>query len=107
MNAEESASHRRALENFVTGNHDLAELEALVSRFNIFEALGVVNAELRHSSFLAFLLDPNESHGLRDIVLKRLLQESLQGSQEVTTLTPIDIDVSDLTDCVVRVEIDN
>lgn len=61
---EDSASHKRALENFVTGNRDLAALEALVSRFIIFDALGVVNAELRHSSFLAFLLNPKENHGL-------------------------------------------
>ena len=39
---EDSASNRRALESFVTGNRDLAELEALVSRFNIFEALGAL-----------------------------------------------------------------
>lgn len=101
------ASSRRALENFVTGNRDLAELEALASRFNIFEALGVVNAELRHSSFLAYLLNPSESHGLRDLVLKRLLQEALQANPEVSSLTPIEIDISDYSDCEVRTEVDN
>src|SRR5579871_45763 len=104
---DDSASNRRALEGFVTGNRDLAELEALVSRFNIFEALGVVNAELRHSSFLAFLLNPRESHGLRGLILKRLLQETLQEHPEVTSLTPIEIDVSDFNDCEVQIETDN
>jgi hypothetical protein len=104
---EDSASNKRALENFVTGNRDLAELEALASRFNIFEALGVVNAELRHSSFLAFLLNPRESHSLKDLVLKRLLQETLQANPEVTSLTPIEIDVNDFSDCEVQTEIDN
>jgi hypothetical protein len=104
---EDSAAHKRALENFVTGNRDLAALEAMVSRFNIFEALGVVNAELRHSSFLAFLLNPRESHGLGDVVLKRLLQETLQGNQAVSVLTPIEIDIGDFSDCEVQVETDN
>lgn len=103
----DSASNRRALESFVTGNRDLAELEALASRFNIFEALGVVNAELRHSSFLAFLLNPRESHGLKDLILKRLLQETVQANPEVTSLTPIEIDVADFSDCEVQTEIEN
>jgi hypothetical protein len=101
------ASNKRALENFVTGNRDLAELEALASRFNIFEALGVVNAELRHSSFLAFLLNPRESHGLRDLLLKRLLQSTLQANPEVTSLSPIEIDIGDYSDCEVQTEVQN
>lgn len=36
----------------------LAEVEECLSRFNIFEALGVVRRELCHSDFLAFLLRP-------------------------------------------------
>jgi len=104
---EDSASHKRALENFVTGNLDLAALEALVARFNIFEALGIVTAELHHSSFLAFLLNPRESHGLEDLILKRLLQETLQRNPEVTSITPIEIDVGDFSDCEVQTETDN
>ena len=104
---EDAASNKRALENFVTGNRDLVELEALASRFNIFEALGVVNAELRHSSFLTFLLNPRESHGLKDLVVKRLLQETLQANPDVTSLTPIEIDVRDFIDCEVQTETDN
>ena len=33
---------RKALEDFVVGNEDLERLEALLDRFNIFEAIGVV-----------------------------------------------------------------
>ena len=47
----------QALEHLV-GNEDLERLEALLDQFNIFEAIGVVNQELRHSDFLAYLLDP-------------------------------------------------
>ncbi len=48
----------QALEHLVVGNEDLERLEALLDQFNIFEAIGVVNQELRHSDFLAYLLDP-------------------------------------------------
>src|SRR5688572_14886260 len=42
---------------------------------NIFKILGVENSETRHSNFLAWLLDPSESHGLNDIFLLRVLQD--------------------------------
>jgi hypothetical protein len=32
--------------------------------FNVFEAVGAVRAELRHSNFLAYLLSPSRPHGL-------------------------------------------
>ena len=41
-------------------------LHGRLSRFNIFSATGAERAELRHSNFLATLLDPNGSHGLND-----------------------------------------
>ena len=52
------------LEALIVDNPDLERLEALLEQFNIFEALGAVRVELRHSDFLAFLLNPNQSHGL-------------------------------------------
>ena len=54
----------KALEDFVVGNPELEELEALLSQFNLFEAIGAVRMEVRHSDFLAFLLDPAQKHGL-------------------------------------------
>jgi hypothetical protein len=56
----------KALESFLIANRDLERLEALLDRFNILEALGVVRQELRHSDFLAFLMDPKGNHGLGD-----------------------------------------
>ena len=35
-----------------------------MARFNVFEAMGAVRSELRHSNFLAYLLSPTRSHGL-------------------------------------------
>ncbi|HEU5368889.1 MAG TPA: PD-(D/E)XK nuclease family protein [Ktedonobacterales bacterium] len=64
---------RKALEALVVDNPDLERLEALLERFNIFEAIGAVRQEVRHSDFLAFLLTPQQNHGLGDAFLKRLI----------------------------------
>ena len=45
-------------------NPDLERLEALLDQFNLFEALGIVRQELRHSDLLAFLLDAQ--HGVEE-----------------------------------------
>jgi hypothetical protein len=58
-------------------NPDLLRLESLLKRFNLFEAVGAVRHELRHSDFLAFLLDPNRNHGLGTAFLHRFLQAAL------------------------------
>jgi hypothetical protein len=42
---------------------------------NIFNALGVGHYEIRHSNFLAWLLDPNANHGLQEIFLTRFLRD--------------------------------
>lgn len=45
------------------------------SKFNIFKVLKLDNHEIRHSNFLAWLLNPNENHNLGDKFLKRFLEE--------------------------------
>ena len=44
------------LENFIVNNPDFEELKSLLSQFNIFEVLGAVRQEVRHSEFLSYLL---------------------------------------------------
>ena len=44
-------------------DEDFRQLESQFAEFNIFEAIGVVHQELRHSDFLAFLLNPRQNHG--------------------------------------------
>jgi hypothetical protein len=46
---------------------------SLGNTFNVFEALNVIRQEIRHSRFLAFLLDPAEAHGLADRFLRAFL----------------------------------
>lgn len=96
---------RLALEAFVVENLDLERLESQIGRFNIFESLGVRRQELRHSDFLAFLLDPRQTHGLGDAFAKRLLQRLLRhGRVTPVRFSAVDLDAWDLTDLVVRRE---
>ena len=94
---------KEILEEFVVENRDLDKLESLLAEFNIFEAIGAVRQELRHSDFLSFLMNPFQNHGLSDIFLKRLLKKALLKAVE-QSLSPIDIDVMDLTDSEIRRE---
>lgn len=45
-------------------------------KFNVFRSAKLVKQEIRHSNILAFLLSPNESHGLGDTLLKRLVNKA-------------------------------
>lgn len=104
--AEESQKDREALELFVLDEDgDFEYLESLVSQFNIFEAIGAVRQELRHSELLAFLLDPNENHGLGDSFLRRFLQKAIANATASTLpISPVDLDVWDLDDVDIRRE---
>ena len=67
---------------------DLAALESLLRRFNLFEAIGMTRQEIRHSRLLAFLLDPHQTHGLGERFLRGFLQ--------ALSVTLPDTDLSDV-----------
>jgi hypothetical protein len=96
----------RQLEAFVIDNPQLDELETRIAEFNIFEAMGAVRQELRHSDFLAFLLNPSQKHGLDDRFLKRFLMRVLSVADE-PPVSPIRIDVADLSGASVERETQN
>jgi hypothetical protein len=99
---------RQALEAFVVENADLEALEGLLEQFNIFEAVSVIRQELRHSDFLAFLLDPRQNHRLGDAVVQRLLQKILIAARHLAPpLSPIHLDSWDLSRITVRREWQN
>ncbi|MBE7385837.1 MAG: PD-(D/E)XK nuclease family protein [Leptolyngbya sp. SIO1E4] len=94
---------RDSLEKFIVDNPDLEALKAQISRFNIFEAIGMVRQEIKHSNFLQFLLNPAEKHQLGDLFLKKLLIEVLRDAED-TPLDGLDIAVASFTDADVRRE---
>jgi len=94
------------LERFIIDNSELDKLESLISEFNIFEAVGITRQEIRHSSFLAFLLNPSESHRLGDIFLKKFLVGILQSSIN-PPVKAIEIDLANWQDVEIRRELNS
>lgn len=94
-----------ALEAFVVENDDLLDLEARLGKFNIFDALGVARAEIRHSNFLAWLLDPSESHGQGQVFLKAILADVLRKAPpDRRPFSALEVDGIDLRGIEVRRE---
>ena len=85
------SSQLKALEVF-DADADLLRLESLLSKFNLFEAIGVVRQELRHSNLLAFLLNPSQSHSLGAVFLKELLQSVLLQTEVESAVSSSDLD---------------
>ena len=92
------------LQDLVVNNPALEKLENHLNRFNIFEALGAVHQEIRHSEFLAYLMSPRQNHGLGDVFVKRFLQEAIANLEFNQEITPIDLDLWDLDDIELRQE---
>jgi hypothetical protein len=108
QSGEKDTELQLSLERFVIGNAELDRLEGLLGEVNFFEAAGADRAEKNHSDFLAFLLDPAQAHGLKDYFLKRFLQQSVRSDlMGRTGVTPIEIELWDLSDSIVRRESDN
>jgi len=98
-----------ALRELVVGSQDLRELEKRLGQFNIFDVLKSVHHEVRHSNVLAWLLDPNQSHGLRDLFLRRWLMQAFHASTGGggSFLDPVEVDAAPFHSVQVRREWNN
>lgn len=95
----------KVLERFVVESDDLLQLEEAIGRFNIFDSLGIARVEIRHSNFLAWLLDPNESHGQGALFLTAVLMDLLRrAAPDKRPLSPIDLDGAELRGVEIRRE---
>lgn len=107
---EGNQSDLAALERFIVDNDDLLALEERIGRFNIFDALGIARAEIRHSNFLAWLLDPIESHGQGSLFLKAVLMDLLKHARANgfdVPISPIELDGEELRGVEIRRERNN
>lgn len=76
--------------------------------FNLFEAVGSVRAELRHSNFLAYLLSPSRPHGLGSRCLAAIIRSILMRIPvENRPIMALELLASDLDDALVYREKDN
>jgi len=93
------------LESFLL-DPDLELLEKKLSRFNLFDILNLTHKEVVHSSAIRWMLDPIESHGLGDYMLKKILKRIAIVNKDHPHLSmpPIEIDLLDLTDSIVQTE---
>src|SRR5262245_54694181 len=97
-----------ALEQFVVENDELQWLEEAIGRFNIFDSLGIARVEIRHSNFLAWLLDPAESHGQGSLFLRALLMDVLRKAPaNLRPISPIELDGGELRDVQIHREWQN
>lgn len=87
--------------NLINGLDQFYREKLFPSGLNIFEAAGLNRQEIRHSNFLAFLLSPQETHGLGDTFLKRLIQKALDNTSITPSLSNLTVALGDFSDGVV------
>ncbi len=89
----QEARKRAALHALVADCRDLRDLERLLRPFNIFDVLKSADNEIRHSNVLAWLFDPDGTHGLDDLFLRRWLMLVFYGIESPGSyLDPVEID---------------
>jgi hypothetical protein len=72
--SEENLKHH--LEVFLRDIDILDDLNRWNKQINFFEITGIIHQEIKHSNFLAWLLDANESHGLGDGFVRRFIHQT-------------------------------
>ncbi len=94
-----STDPKAALDRFLADNPELERLSARLATFNIFRALKIERVEIRHSNALGWLLDPEQSHGLGEVFLRRIMSNMLLGTDvgvsaaQVELMTFADVEV--------------
>ncbi len=103
--AQIDESKKAAIDRFLADNPEFEQLSAKLAAFNVFRALRVENAEIRHSNVLAWLLNPDESHGLGDIVLRRVFSNMLlESDRNIEGISAAQVELMDFADIEVRRE---
>ena len=78
-NKENIITDEEALKKLLLDIECLDELLPWTCKFNLFDVLKISKAEIRHSNMLAWLLNPNENHGLGDGFLRGILHRLVEG----------------------------
>ncbi len=100
----EAGIDQKALERLFIEDQDFANLEKALSPYCPFEAVGMVHAEIRHSTFLANMLDPYRPHGFGAAFLKRFLDEVMRQSSSPVGLSRLTLHLADFDRADVRRE---
>lgn len=72
---KQNEENKKIVQNFYDNIDCLKNLDPWINRFNLFDVLQISKTEIRHSNVIAWLLDPNENHGLKDFFILRFFNE--------------------------------
>ena len=101
-------NNNEILNELAKGINCLDPIYRELSDINCFEILKIDQMEIRHSNFLAWLLDPSSPSGIGDKLLKRLLmfcsENSDKGFGSNKDLDAVTIELLDLEDVVLKRE---
>jgi hypothetical protein len=78
-------------------------IELELQSANFFDILNATKSEVRHSNFLAWILDPNANHGLGEMVILRFLRD-IFSSERVVGLYGPEADTLDFRTAEIRRE---
>lgn len=84
----------------------IERLDLTLSNPNFFEILRVAHTEIRHSNFLAWMLDPRQNHNIGDTFLKWFLKD-IFSNQRVTWINEFQVDSLDTKNLVIHREYKN
>lgn len=101
-----NSSQIEALYSSLINDTSFDRLDLQLRTPNIFSILKIGRQEIRHSNFLAWLLQPNEGHGLEDLFLKRFLREVF-ASDRFEHISQVDVESMDLSRTVILREWNN
>lgn len=109
MDKKDKESCLSLLNDFILHIDCLDELRSYTNEANIFNILRLNHFEIRHSNMLAWLLNPNENHGLGDRLLKKVLLYATNGTDLpiMKGLRPVDVELMNLSDTYVFREKEN
>lgn len=91
-------------ESLFVNNRDLDNVRAHLSKFNPIKTMRMARMEIRHSAILAWLLNPQETHGLGDKFLKAFISEALRGHPTAMHPSALQVSQADMMDTEVRRE---
>lgn len=91
MSSESNASNlptQDELERIFVNNPDFVQIESYLNRFKPIRVMGTKRMEIRHSTILAWLLNPTDTHGLRGVAglaIEQLIAKAGRDSLEYLT----------------------
>lgn len=84
------------VENKILAKEEFLLLDKLLSRFNVFEATDMNRQEIKHTKFLSYLLDANESHGFGEFFIKNFVTRISEKFEAFPKILDLDFSFSDV-----------